>query len=38
MDIYMGDTTEIWRNGKLVGDTEVTNGIDKDAKGHPSYL
>ena len=27
MDIYMGDTTEIWRNGKVVGDTEVTSGI-----------
>ena len=38
MGIYMGDSTETFRYGKLVGDTEVTNGISKDAQGHPSSL
>ena len=38
MDIYMGDTTEIWRNGKVVGDTEVTSGIRQGCTGLPQLF
>ena len=43
MDIYMGDTTiyvttEIWRNGKLVGDIEVTSGIRQGCTGLPQFF
>ena len=38
MDIYMGDTTEIRRNGKLVGDTEVTSGIRQGCTGLPQLF
>ena len=38
MDIYMGDTTDIWRNGKLVGDTEVTSGIRQGCTGSPQLF
>ena len=40
MDIYMGDTTEIWRNGKVVGDTdtEVTSGIRQGCTGSPQHF
>ena len=38
MDIYMGDTTEIWRNGKLVGETEVTSGIRQGCTGTPQLF
>ena len=38
MDIYMGDTTEIWRNGKLVGDTEVTGGINQGSTWSPQLF
>ena len=35
----MGDTTEIWRNGKLVGgDTEVTSGIRQGCTGSPQLF
>ena len=38
MDIYMGDTTEIWRNSKVVGDTEVTSGIRQGCTGSPQLF
>ena len=38
MDIYMGDTTEIWRNGKVIGDTEVTSGIRQGCTGSPQLF
>ena len=38
MDIYMGDTTEIWRNGKVVGDTEVRSGIRQGCTGSPQLF
>ena len=38
MDIYMGDRTEIWRNGKVVGDTEVTSGIRQGCTGSPKHF
>ena len=38
MDIYIGDTTEIRRNGKLVGNTEVTSGIRQGCTGSPQLF
>ena len=35
IDICMGDTTEIWRNSKFFGDTEVTSGIRQGCIGSP---
>ena len=37
MDIYMRDTTDIWRNFKLVGDT-VTSGIRHGCTGSPQLF
>ena len=34
----MGDTTEIWRNGKVIGDTEVTRGIRQGCTGSPQLF
>ena len=34
----MGDKTEIWRNGILVGDTEVTGGIRQGCTGSPQLF
>ena len=34
----MGDTTEIWRNGKVVGGTEVTSGIRQGCTGSPQHF
>ena len=38
MDIYRGDTTEIWINGKVVGDTEVTRGIRQGCTASPQLF
>ena len=38
MDIYMGDPTEIWRNGKVVLDTEITSGIRQGCTGSPQLF
>ena len=38
VDIYTGDRTDIWRNGEVLGETEVTTGnIDRDVQGHRSF-
>ena len=34
----MGDTTEIWRNGKVVGDTEITSGMSQGCTGSPQLF
>ena len=38
LDLYVGDRTEVWQNGILVGDTKVTGGINRDPLGHHSCL
>ena len=38
LDLYVGDRTEVWRNGVLVGDTEVTGGIRHGCTGSPQLF
>ena len=38
LDLYVGDRTEVWRNGILVGDTEVTGGIRQGCTGSPQLF
>ena len=33
VDLYVGDRTEVWRNGEMLGETEVTNGIRQRCTG-----
>ena len=37
-DLYVGDGTEIWRDGILVGDVEVTGGIRQGCTGSPQLF
>ena len=38
LDLYVGNRTEIWQNGILVGDTEVTGGIRQGCTGSPQLF
>ena len=38
VDLYMGDRTEIWRNGEVLGETEVTSGIRQGCTGSPQLF
>ena len=35
LDLYVGDRTEVWRNGILVADKEVTGGFRQGCTGSP---
>ena len=38
LDLYVGDKTEIWQNGILVGVIEVTGGIRQGCAGSPQMF
>ena len=38
VDIYTGDSTEIWRYGEVLGETEVKSGIRQGCTGSPQLF
>ena len=38
VDLYMGDRTEIWRNGEVLGRRRLQMELGRDVRGHRNFL